>query len=135
MHEYTAQIRIKLPSLNDYVRECRGDRYGANRTKRQLEMIIRQYIEHLPTFRKPIEMEFRWIEDSKRRDADNVAFAKKFILDAMVKAGKLPDDNLDHVQAFRDDFEIGKPAGVIVTIREHDGGLIIKKAKKGGATW
>lgn len=135
MQQYTAEIRVKMPSLNDYIRESRGDKYGANQTKRKLEMIIRQYIEILPAFRHPIEIDFRWIEDSRRRDADNIAFGKKFILDAMVKAGKLPDDNLDHVQAFRDTFEIGKPAGVIITIREHKGGLIIKKAKKGGATW
>ena len=59
-----------------------------------------------------------WIEDSKRRDLDNIAFSKKFILDALVKTGKLEDDDQDHVKGFTDRFERGKAAKVIVTIEE-----------------
>lgn len=136
MQQYTAQIRMKLPSLNDMIRESRGSRYEANNTKRRLEMCIRQYIEILPTFRNPVEIHFHWIEENRRRDLDNISAAgRKYILDAMVRAGKLLDDNLDHIQELRDTVEIGRPAGCIVTIREHPGGLIIKKPKGGAATW
>ena len=43
---------------------------------------------------------------------------KKFILDSMVKAGKLKDDNRNFVKGFRDDFEYGKSSKVILEIEE-----------------
>lgn len=55
---------------------------------------------------------------TERRDLDNVCFAKKFILDSMVKAGKLKDDNRNFVKGFRDDFEYGKSSKVILEIEE-----------------
>lgn len=57
-------------------------------------------------------------EENKRRDLDNVCFAKKFILDSMVKTGKLKDDNRNFVKGFRDDFEYGKSSKVILEIEE-----------------
>ncbi len=115
--KYIVEIPIKLPSLNDYVRICRGNRYGANNIKRTIEDEISYYLAPLPTFTKPIKIHFLWIEETKRRDFDNIAFAKKFILDALQKSGKLPNDNRKWVKGFSDDFENGEQ-GVIITIRE-----------------
>lgn len=38
-----------------------------------------------------------WTLPNKRRDLDNVAFATKFIQDALVEIGVFDDDNLDHI--------------------------------------
>ncbi len=51
-----------------------------------------------------MRMIFRWYEEDKRRDIDNIAFAKKFILDALVKTGILPDDSRKWLLSFVDDF-------------------------------
>jgi Holliday junction resolvase RusA-like endonuclease len=45
---------------------------------------------------------FEWHEKTKRRDADNIASAKKFILDALVKNGVLVDDSRKYVVGFHD---------------------------------
>ena len=45
---------------------------------------------------------FEWHERTKRRDADNIASAKKFILDALVEMGVLPDDSRKYVKGFYD---------------------------------
>lgn len=50
----------------------------------------------------PVYISFTWFEESRRRDPDNVVFAKKFILDGMVKAGIIPDDNYKWVVGFED---------------------------------
>ena len=47
-----------------------------------------------------------------------MCFAKKYILDVMVKAGKLKDDNRNIVKGFRDDFAIGDSRKVIIEIEE-----------------
>ena len=53
-------------------------------------------------FSHPVRVTFRWYERDRRRDWDNVVFAKKFILDGLVKAGVLPDDSQSWVIGLRD---------------------------------
>lgn len=45
-------------------------------------------------------------------------FCKKFILDSMVKAGKLKDDNRNYVVGFKDDFKYDETSKVILEIEE-----------------
>lgn len=64
---------------------------------------------------------FRWVEKDKRRDKDNIAFAKKFIQDALVKMGTIPGDGWKDVIGFIDLFDIDKKnPGVEVFILEVD---------------
>ena len=72
----------------------------------------------LPIFNKPIKINFTWVEANKKRDLDNICFGKKFILDALVKLGKLKDDNRKCVIGFTDNFEIGTEYKVILEIEE-----------------
>lgn len=111
-------IDMKLPSLNDYTKWCRGNKFLANKQKRQIEEDICNFLEDMPKFNKPIKIHFTWVEGNKRRDLDNICFAKKFILDAMVKGNKLRDDNRKCVTAFTDSFEYGKKTMVILDIEE-----------------
>jgi Holliday junction resolvase RusA-like endonuclease len=117
-------INMKLPSLNEYVNICRTNRYAAAQYKRNLETEIYYFIAKMPRYEKPIKIRFHWIEGTKKRDLDNICFAKKFILDAMVKAGKLKDDNRKHVTAFTDEFSYGKETKVIIEIEEVGNGLL-----------
>ena len=117
--EYTVVIPLKFPSLNEYVNKCRANFKGANAYKQKIEAQIIPYLVDLPRFEKPIEIGFLWVEENKRRDLDNVAFGKKFILDAMQKSGKLKNDNRKFVKRFTgDDFAYEDTAKVILTIRE-----------------
>ena len=114
------EIPLKLPSLNEYINECRKNKYAGGKMKKEVENDISIFIQRLPQFEKPIKINFTWIEGNKRRDLDNVAFAKKFILDALVKNGKLKDDNRRCVTAFTDTFEYSDDWKVILEIEEID---------------
>ena len=116
--KYKVEIPLKLPSLNEYINECRKNRYAGATMKKNVENEIALYINKLPQFERPIRINFEWVESNKRRDFDNICFAKKFILDTLVKAGKLKDDNRNFVKGFRDDFEYGKSSKVILNIEE-----------------
>lgn len=114
----TCEISMKLPSLNEYVNVCRTNPYKASKFKKNLEEDIGMFIEKLPRFERPVRIHFHWIEGNKRRDFDNVAFAKKFILDSMVKHGKLKDDNRKCVTGFKDTFSYEKETRVVLEIEE-----------------
>ena len=112
------EIELKLPSLNEYINACRKNRYAGAEMKKRIESDIAYFVAKLPRFERPINIHFHWIEGNKRRDLDNVAFGKKFILDTLVKAGKLKDDNRKCVTGFIDTFEYGKETKVILYIEE-----------------
>lgn len=112
------EIGIKLPSLNEYINACRKNKYAGAEMKKRVENGIAYFIQKLPMFKNPIKIHFHWIEGNKRRDLDNVAFGKKFILDALVKCGKMKDDNRKCVTGFIDTFEYGKETKVILYIDE-----------------
>lgn len=86
--------------------------------KRKYETEIGYFLLHLPKIRRPVTIHFHWVEPNRKRDLDNVAFAKKFILDAMVKKRVLENDNSKHVTGFTDTFELGDEAKVIITVSE-----------------
>lgn len=112
------EIPYKFPSLNDYTRACRSGWQSGSKMKSKIQKDISLFINALPVFDKPIIIHFLWIEDNKRRDYDNIAFAKKFILDAMQECGKLKNDNRKYVVGFSDDFEYGSPTRVVLRIEE-----------------
>ena len=109
-------IPFRLPSLNNYILECRKNKYAGANMKKKVEKDIMIFINKLPNYTNPINIHFHWVEENKRRDLDNVCFAKKFILDAMVKYGKLTDDNRKYVYAFTDSFEYSDKAKVILEV-------------------
>lgn len=112
------EIPMKLPSLNVYINECRKNKFAGAKMKKEIEDDIGYFINKLPRFKKPIKINFTWVEADKRRDFDNVCFAKKFILDSLQKAGKLENDNRKWVVGFADSFELGEDYKVILEIEE-----------------
>lgn len=116
--KYRVEIPFKLPSCNQYIDACRRNKYVGAKMKKDVENNIGLFINKLPHFTKPIKIHFLWIEGNKKRDYDGICFAKKFILDALQKFGKLENDNRNYVYAFTDSFEYGKETKVILEIEE-----------------
>ena len=114
----TCEIPMRLPGLNEYTRANRGNKYHAAEMKKDAEAGIGWFVNRLPRITKPVFIWFEWIEKDNRRDADNIDFAKKFIFDAMVKCGKLPDDGRRYVRGFVSTFSTGAMNKVILHIKE-----------------
>mgnify|MGYP003289695044 CR=1 FL=1 len=122
------EIPIKLPSLNEYIRVCRANKYQAAKFKRDIEADIGVFLTRMPKWTKPIKIHFHWIEGTKKRDLDNVCFAKKFILDALVKYGKLNDDNRKYVYAFTDTFSYSKDGQSKVILMIEEGTICVNES-------
>lgn len=117
-HTYECEIHIKYITLNEYVNKCRRNKYEAADYKKKIEYQTRMFITSLPTFKKRVSIDFLWVEVNKRRDPDNIAFAKKFILDSLVESGKLKNDTQQYIKGFSDRFEQGDENKVILRITE-----------------
>lgn len=119
--KYRFEIHRRLIGLNEYTNTNRYNRYaGANAKKKEQAYIVWCIKEQLGNIKvdKPVRAIFTWIEKNKRRDYDNIAFAKKIILDALVQTKTLKDDNRKIVCGFEDRFEYAKESKVIVELVE-----------------
>lgn len=109
---YTFTIPRRLPGLNEYIdlERAGGGRYSANKMKQETQTMIHWAIKGGPLrnvkLECPVIIHYLWLEPDRRRDMDNIAFAKKFVQDALVKAGVLPNDGWKHIKGFTDDFGI-----------------------------
>lgn len=117
MHNFSFEIPFRLPSLNEYIDKCRNNRYGGAKYKKEIE---REILRVLPKCQIECQVwfDFVWYEQTKRRDKDNVAFAKKYILDAIQRSGMLPNDNNQFVLGFSDRFVYGEGDKVKVIVKE-----------------
>jgi Holliday junction resolvase RusA-like endonuclease len=55
-----------------------------------------------------VYLKIDWYCKNKRKDTDNIAVGKKFILDGMVEAGVIKNDGWKEVLGFRDSFYVDK---------------------------
>lgn len=120
--ERTLVIKGQLPNLNDYTRACRSNAYAGANMKKQAEKIIQAFImQQLKgvRFEGTVELSFRWYEPNKKRDLDNICFAKKFILDALVSNKIIIADSWRGVVGFTDNFFVdAKNPRIEIDIRE-----------------
>lgn len=128
MKHYKLTIPGLLPGLNEYVDAERGakGKYKAAAMKKQAENVIGYMIKTQlrgVRFTRPVVIHYTWSEPNRRRDKDNIAFAKKFIQDSLVHAGVLQNDGWKHIEHFTDDFAVDpKNPRVEVIIEEFEGG-------------
>lgn len=119
--KYKFEINGRLPSYNEYSNANRRNKYEGAIMKKNIELEIWGYILNQlkqVKIKKPVFITFTWVEENKKRDLDNICFAKKFILDALQKANVLENDNSSHVRGFIDKFEYAKESKVIVELIE-----------------
>lgn len=100
-----------LPGLNEYSTAERTNAKKAAAMKHDTEQFIGLFARRQlrgVRFHGPVVMHYRWVEPNRRRDKDNIAFAKKFVQDALVKTGVLENDGWAHVAGFTDAFDVDK---------------------------
>lgn len=104
--EYLLTIPGTLPGLNEYIKAERSSKYKAAKMKSDAEEIIifaaRKCLKGV-RIAGPVRLEYTWY-DNTRRDYDNIAFAHKFVQDALVDADVLKDDGRKFVTGFSDTF-------------------------------
>jgi len=112
----TFKISERLPGLNEYINACRRNKFAGAKMKKDTDNLIGWFINiaHLKPIGEPIKVIFEWHIKKDRRDLDNIASAKKFILDALQKTGILPNDNKKFVQGFTDKFLYDKENEIVV---------------------
>ena len=109
-----------MPGLNDYSGAERKHRQVAAKMKKdETERVAWVAKSQLPVFTHPIRLVFVYREKNRKRDKDNIAFAKKFILDGLVMAGRIPNDTWAWIEGWQESFVVEpNDPGITVIINE-----------------
>ena len=104
-------IQGELPDLNTYINAERGNRYaGASLKKKATDKVVWSIKESgcKETNLKNIFLNITYFCKNKRKDKDNIAFAKKFIFDGLQKAGVIKNDGFSNINRWFEYFDIDK---------------------------
>jgi len=114
----TFSIPGELPDLNTYINTERGNKYAAAAMKADATALVCQMAQYrrVQKVHQPVVIEIHWLCRDKKKDPDNIAFAKKFIMDGLVLAGILEGDGWKNVLSFTDKFEVSKEPRIDVYI-------------------
>lgn len=104
---------------NDYIRIERGNLYRANQIKQREKQFIAWTVKEKYTGNYPITLTVRPHFKNKRRDLDN--FRIKGLLDGLVAAGVIVNDNLNCINKIVIEAVFDDKTGVEVEIEESEG--------------
>ncbi len=117
------EIPFRLPGLNELIEANRRNRQAGAKLKRETDEKIGWVIQSakLKPVSLPCIVHMTFCEPDRRRDADNVESARKYILDALVKTGVLKGDSPRYIVGAPTWTRYGHPgARVLVTIIEDE---------------
>lgn len=89
------EIPGRLPGANEASWKERSHWAQGYRFRKKLVRLIGEAViaGRVPFFEVPVTVYIRWVEPDLRRDRDNIHFAAKWILDALVKTRRLKGDS------------------------------------------
>ena len=116
--EIVARATYPLPpTLNDQINSARSHRALSAATKRKWTNTIAILSKDLPVFPGAVWLELFYSVKNFARDPDNISASRKFLMDGLVQAGIIKNDNLTIVQSpILEWFERGKVDQVTIVI-------------------
>ena len=101
-------IPQELMDLNNYINAERTNRFKAAKIKKEQTAIVAHemkmaMMDGLEFSQEdfPLDFEFHWFVKNKRKDKDNIVFAKKFIFDGMIASGIIENDGWKEIGSFK----------------------------------
>ena len=112
----------RFPTLNEYIDCERGSTIAAAAMKKKCTEQVKEQclLQQIQPVNGKIDLLFEW-HSSTRHDPDNVAFAKKFILDGLQAAGVLENDNRKFIGTMADEIIQDDEDYVILHITQNMG--------------
>ncbi len=104
------EIPGTLPGLNEVISEAKSSPLKYARLKKRMNRLVAACAiqARVRSFSRPVFVSVTWYAPDRKRDKDNIAAGKKFILDGLQDAGVLANDGWNQIAGFRDSFEIDK---------------------------
>lgn len=97
----------ELPAQNEIIKAAKSSPYAYSRMKKDSTNTITWLSKNKANMDR-IWLDITYVCKNRRKDPDNIAAAKKFILDGLVAAGVIPNDGWNEIAGWTEDFKIDK---------------------------
>lgn len=105
----TFVIRAILPTMNEIIADCKSHYARYSKPKKEYDAIVAAYAkQQLKPVKKQVDIYVIWYCRDKRKDKDGISAGIKFILDGLVKAKIIPDDNWKWIGDIHHTFAVDK---------------------------
>lgn len=113
-------LNMKFVSLNEYIKFERSNKFKAASIKNQQTSCVYLLIKEQKFMLNDCKYDviFIWHKPDNKKDHDNIAFAKKFILDGLVMAKVIQSDGSKFIGNFQDKFILDKSQDYVWCIVE-----------------
>lgn len=104
------EIPGRLPGFNEIIdaAKLRKRNYQAYSVMKDRHTTkIAWLAKKMPKYEK-VALVITWYEPNQKRDPDNIMAGQKFILDGLVQAGVIPNDNQRHIHGILHKFGVDK---------------------------
>lgn len=100
----------ELMDLNKFINYQRANRFGGANAKKKETMKCANAFAPIRAkkLKLPITLKIDWYCKDKRKDLDNICFAKKFLQDGMVQCGLLKNDGWNEIAGYEERFYVDK---------------------------
>lgn len=112
-------INYNFINWNEYIKAERGNKYHANAIKQAEKNYIVYTVKQKYTGKYPVTLTIRPHFKNKRRDLDN--FRLKGLIDGLVAAGVIVNDNLNYINKINVEAVFDEIEGVEIEINESEG--------------
>lgn len=108
-------IKTEVPTLNDYIRSERSNKYKAAKVKKAKTIAVAQEVlsQTRDIINTKVNLDIVWYVKSDH-DPDNIYFAIKFILDGMVVSGLLRGDSQKEIGYINNSYIRGSEYKIVV---------------------
>ena len=102
-----------IPTLNEHDNANRSNRFGGATMKKNATNLCATYVRQamnkgFELGELPVNLKFDWYVKDRRKDKDNISFAKKYIFDGMIQAGLLQNDGWKQIGDWEETFDVDK---------------------------
>lgn len=113
----------RLDGLNEMIGEARKHWSSSAKQKKENQKLVvdELFYSKIQPIPGPFLLDITWVERDDKRDPDNVAAGKKYILDGLQEMGIIPNDGRKQVAGWSEDVVTAtkeQPAGVYIKLIE-----------------
>lgn len=98
----------EYPTLNEVIKASKSHYMAYANQKKDFTTLTMLNAAKLPKINFKADYIFTWYRKNKMVDPDNIQVGTKYILDGLVKAGKLKNDGWDEINSITHYFEVDK---------------------------
>lgn len=98
----------EFPTQNEVIKASKSHYMAYSNMKKDYTTLTQIHVNKMPKINNKADFIFAWYRKDRKSDPDNISGGIKFILDGLVKSGKLENDGWKQINSIAHKFAVDK---------------------------